>query len=116
MRAVILVTLWLAACVDKPVDSDPTETDTGDCADGYDVETFIAEHWSSFCGFASTCPDFGSSEDQCIAGASNLRSTPCYQPCNARACIEKIQGLAECTSYAEDAALCDKILQCPDEQ
>jgi hypothetical protein len=123
MRPFTLLTLWLLACTDGPVDSDPNDSDpddsdTGDCADGYDVETYIAQHLERYCRFVVSCPDTNTSYEICMAGMADFVSgNPCYQPCNARACTEALQAEPTCSSFAQDAPdTCKRISECPDEQ
>jgi len=113
MRPLSLLTLWLLACTDGRVDSDPADSDTGDCADGYDAETFIAERLPVFCEFYVTCPHVRLTIPQCMQGFTNtVRGNACFQPCTARLCIEQIESLAECSDYFGQAGVCDEIIQC----
>jgi len=110
-RACVFWAAWLIGCTDGSGDSNVS--DTGLCTDGYDVFTFLTEHAASFCNFVNSCVG-GGTPAQCAEWTWNLPSEPCYQPCNAGACMEQIQGLTECTSYAEDAAIFQQIVHCSD--
>ena len=119
MRALPFLTLWLFACTNGPADSDPhSDSDSGDCADGYEVETYIAEHLARFCRFVVSCPDTNTTYETCMTGSAiSLRETPCYQPCNARACTEGLQDEPTCSSFDEDAPdMCKRLTECPDQQ
>lgn len=107
---------WLVGCTDGRGDSDPSDTHTADCADGYDVESFVAEQLGLYCDFLLTCDDANGTKADCMESlARGYTSTPCYQPCNARACIEALRNPPDCTSYLTDVPLiCEQIVQCPD--